>query len=115
MVFNSTRIAQLPFSNGQMHAHTRVMRGKGLGTGMGSVLLRRAGGGAGSSYQDIDDYVATTGINPYSRGKSKGQGFGLAAVKKLTEAMGGTVSFESEKGKGVKFTLKFFIPQNSQS
>jgi hypothetical protein len=81
MVHNSTRIAQLPFSNGQMHAHTRIMRGNGLGTGMGSILLRRGGAGAASSYQDIDDYVATTGINPYSRSKSKGQGLGTGMAK----------------------------------
>jgi hypothetical protein len=37
MVFNSTRIAQLPFSNGQLHAHTKIMKGKGLGTGMDKV------------------------------------------------------------------------------
>ena len=81
MVFNSTRICQLPFSNGQMSAHTRIMRGKGLGTGMGSILLRRGGAGAASSYQDIDDYVATTGINPYSRGKSKSQSVGTGMAK----------------------------------
>jgi hypothetical protein len=76
MVHNLTRIAQLPFSNAQMSAHTRVMRGKGIGCGMGSILLRRGGAGAASSYQDIDDYVSQTGINPYSRGKAKGQGLG---------------------------------------
>ena len=37
--------------------------------------------------------------------KSKGQGFGLAAVKRMVEALGGTVSFESEVGKGTKFTV----------
>lgn len=41
--------------------------------------------------------------------KAKGQGFGLAVVKKITEAMGGTVTFESEKGKGTKFILTFPI------
>ena len=77
MVFNSCRIAQLPFSNGQMHAHTKVMRGKGIG----GVLLRLGGSGAASSYMDIDDYVSQTGINPYSRGKSKGEGLGAGMAK----------------------------------
>jgi two-component system CheB/CheR fusion protein len=50
-------------------------------------------------------------FTPLFTTKAKGQGFGLPVVKKLTEAMGGTVTFESEKGKGVKFTLKFPVPQ----
>jgi signal transduction histidine kinase len=39
--------------------------------------------------------------------KSKGQGFGLAVVKRMVEAMNGIVTFESEEGKGTKFTLQF--------
>lgn len=39
--------------------------------------------------------------------KSKGQGFGLAVVKKLTEALNGKVNFESEIGKGTTFSLEF--------
>ncbi len=46
-------------------------------------------------------------FTPLFTTKSKGQGFGLAVVKKLTEVMGGTVTFESKKGDGTKFTLKF--------
>jgi signal transduction histidine kinase len=61
--------------------------------------------------EEVKDKIFT----PLFTTKAKGQGFGLPVVKKLTEAMGGTISFESEKGKGVKFTLKFPIPQNSQS
>jgi signal transduction histidine kinase len=61
--------------------------------------------------EEVKDKIFT----PLFTTKAKGQGFGLPVVKKLTEAMGGTVSFEGEKGKGVKFTLKFPIPQNSQN
>lgn len=56
--------ATLPFSNIRIKPHSKHVIS---GHGMGSVLLRTAGGGAGSSYQDIDDYISTTGINPYSR------------------------------------------------
>ena len=38
--------------------------------------------------------------------KSKGQGFGLPVVKRMTESLGGTVSFESQEGKGTTFTLR---------
>jgi signal transduction histidine kinase len=38
--------------------------------------------------------------------KSKGQGFGLAVVKRMADALGGTVSFESEQGKGSKFMVR---------
>jgi signal transduction histidine kinase len=38
--------------------------------------------------------------------KAKGQGFGLAACKRLAKAMNGDITFESEKGNGSKFTVK---------
>jgi signal transduction histidine kinase len=38
--------------------------------------------------------------------KSKGQGFGLPVVKRMTESLGGTVSFESQEGKGTIFIVR---------
>jgi signal transduction histidine kinase len=46
-------------------------------------------------------------FTPLFTTKSKGQGFGLAVVKRMVEAMGGTVTFESEIGKGTKFIIRF--------
>jgi len=40
--------------------------------------------------------------------KPIGQVFGLAVVKKLTEALNGTVTFESKLGKGTQFNLSFY-------
>jgi PAS domain S-box-containing protein len=45
-------------------------------------------------------------FTPLFTTKSKGQGFGLAVVKRMTEALGGAVTFESEVGKGTKFILR---------
>ena len=47
--------------------------------------------------------------NPFSRmftTKSKGQGFGLPVVKRMTESLGGTVTFESEEGKGTTVCIR---------
>jgi signal transduction histidine kinase len=38
--------------------------------------------------------------------KSKGQGFGLPVVKRMTESLGGTVTFESQEGRGTMFILR---------
>jgi signal transduction histidine kinase len=46
-------------------------------------------------------------FKPLFTTKSKGQGFGLAVVKKLTEALNGKIRVESEVGKGTRFTLEF--------
>ncbi|MGD6851421.1 MAG: PAS domain-containing sensor histidine kinase [Candidatus Bathyarchaeia archaeon] len=45
-------------------------------------------------------------FTPLFTTKSKGQGFGLAVVKRLVETQGGTISFESQKGVGTKFTVE---------
>ena len=45
-------------------------------------------------------------FTPLLTTKAKGQGFGLAVVKRYTEALGGTISFESESGKGTKFIVE---------
>jgi signal transduction histidine kinase len=44
--------------------------------------------------------------------KSKGQGFGLAVIKRMAEALSGNVIFESQEGKGTKFTVR--LPQDSK-
>ncbi len=55
----------------------------------------------------IPEDVRAKLFKPLFTTKSKGQGFGLAVVKRMTESLGGTVSFESELGKGTIFLLEF--------
>ena len=54
-------------------------------------------------------------FKPLFTTKAKGQGFGLAVVKKLTEALNGKVSVESEVGKGTRFTLEFPLQKMATS
>jgi len=55
----------------------------------------------------IPEEVKDKLFTPLFTTKSKGQGFGLAVVKRLTEALNGTVTFESVQGKGTTFTIRF--------
>lgn len=48
-------------------------------------------------------------FTPLFTTKSKGQGLGLAVVKRLVEALKGTITFESEPNKGTKFIVE--LPQ----
>lgn len=57
----------------------------------------------------IPEEVKPKLFTPLFTTKAKGQGFGLAAVKRMIEALGGTVSFESQKGMGTKFKITFRV------
>ena len=48
-------------------------------------------------------------FTPMFTTKSKGQGFGLPVIKRMTEALGGTVTFESQEGKGTTFKVQLPI------
>ncbi len=59
--------------------------------------------------EGIAESVRSKIFTPLETTKAKGQGFGLAVVKRFTEALGGTVRFESEVGKGTKFIVEFTV------
>ena len=46
-------------------------------------------------------------FTPLFTTKPRGQGFGLAVCKRVIEAHGGSICFESQEGKGAKFTIQF--------
>ncbi|XHH10359.1 MAG: PAS domain S-box protein [Candidatus Bathyarchaeia archaeon] len=54
----------------------------------------------------ISEEVKEKIFKPLFTTKSKGQGFGLAVVKKLVEALNGYVSFETKPEKGTTFILE---------
>ncbi|HLN46141.1 MAG TPA: ATP-binding protein [Candidatus Sulfotelmatobacter sp.] len=58
----------------------------------------------------IPEDVKPNLFKPLFTTKSKGQGLGLAVVKRLVEALKGTITFSSEKGKGTKFVIE--LPLN---
>jgi len=66
-----------------------------------SVVIRIRDDGAGIAAERLDRI-----FEAYYSTKEKGTGLGLSIVKHNTEIYGGTVSVESELGKGTQFTLK---------
>ena len=58
------------------------------------IVIKVQDTGVGSP-EELKDKMFT----PMFTTKAKGQGFGLPVVKRMTEALGGTVSFESQGGK----------------
>jgi signal transduction histidine kinase len=59
----------------------------------------------------IPEEIKSKLFTPLFTTKAKGQGFGLPVVKRITEALGGTVAFESAVGKGTKFTVRLPHPK----
>ena len=58
----------------------------------------------------IPDAIKNQIFTPLFTTKPRGQGFGLAVCKRVIEAHGGNISFESTAGKGAKFMIQ--LPAN---
>jgi signal transduction histidine kinase len=52
-------------------------------------------------------------FQPLFSTKAKGQGFGLAVVKRLVEAHHGTITFDSEIGKGTTFAMSIPVAKEA--
>ncbi len=72
----------------------------------GNIIITVEDSGVG-----IPENVRDRLFTPLFTTKSKGQGFGLSVVKRISESLGGTICFESKVGKGTKFIMR--LPQQS--
>ncbi len=72
----------------------------------GSVYLTIADTGTG-----IPEEIKGKIFTPMFTTKAKGQGLGLAVVKRLVEAQGGSIRFESKVGEGTKFIIELPVEQ----
>jgi PAS domain S-box-containing protein len=61
----------------------------------------------------ISEEVKPQIFKPLFTTKAKGQGLGLAVVKRLLEALGGSITFDSQAGKGVVFIIS--VPLSPES
>jgi PAS domain S-box-containing protein len=68
--------------------------------GQASVAVEDTGVG-------IPDQIKSQIFTPLFTTKPRGQGFGLAVCKRVIEAHGGNITFESVEGKGTKFIIQF--------
>jgi two-component system, LuxR family, sensor kinase FixL len=55
----------------------------------------------------IPDRIKSQIFTPLFTTKPRGQGFGLAVCKRVIEAHGGTITFDSIEGRGAKFIIQF--------
>jgi PAS domain S-box-containing protein len=61
------------------------------------------------SGEGIPPEIQSKLFTPLFTTKSKGQGFGLAVVKRLIEAQNGTITYQTQTGKGTTFTIQLPI------
>lgn len=95
MVYNSTKCHRFAGMSPKQHVQ---------GRGMGSVVIRKGGPGAGSSYADLQDYIDTTGNNPenYAENFSRRMsGIGGSGISKKLSSRLEKLKLEPSKRKNI--------------
>jgi signal transduction histidine kinase len=74
-----------------------------------TIASTRSAGNVHITFKDTGEGMTTETLanlwSPLYTTKAKGMGFGLAIVKRLVEAHGGSITVESKLGKGSTFTI----------
>ena len=76
-----------------------IIRASEQEDGMATIVVQDTGVG-------IPDKDKSNLFKPLFTTKAKGQGLGLAVVKRFVEALQGTIAFESQEGKGTTFIIR---------
>jgi two-component system sensor kinase FixL len=90
-----TNAIQAMPDGGELFINTQV-----TSSGFVSISVKDTGVG-------ISEKIRNQLFTPLFTTKPRGQGFGLAVCKRVIEAHGGTISFESTEGKGTNFVIAF--------
>jgi two-component system, LuxR family, sensor kinase FixL len=90
-----TNAIQAMPDGGKLFVNTQV-----TASGFVSISVKDTGVG-------ISEKIRNQLFTPLFTTKPRGQGFGLAVCKRVIEAHGGTISFESTEGKGTNFVIAF--------
>lgn len=94
-----TRINYVPRGNTIRMTSGNAVIGRGLGCGMGSLLLQKGGAGGASSYDGVQDYRDTIGM-----GLGLGMNGGKNELNKKLESLSITPSTKL-KPKNIKFNF----------
>jgi hypothetical protein len=92
MVYNSTKCHRFAGMSPKPHVQ---------GKGMGAVVIRKGGAGAGSSYIDLQDYEHTTGNIPETYASDFASRMGGGRISKKLSSKLSSLNIEPKKRKNI--------------
>jgi len=92
MVYNNTKCYRFAGMSPKPHVQ---------GRGMGAVVIRKGGPGAGSSYMDLEDYIHTTGNNPETYASNFAKRMSGGRISKNLSSKLSSLSIEPKKRKNI--------------
>jgi hypothetical protein len=92
MVYNNTKCHRFAGMSPKPHVQ---------GKGMGAVVIRKGGPGAGSSYIDLEDYIHTTGNNPETYASDFSNRISGGRISKKLSSKLSNLSIEPKKRKNI--------------